>query len=136
MQTILLLDDEDAVRRILRLVLDGKGRRILEAATAKQGIAFASEQHLDLLIADVFLEENSGIDVARHLRELMPAVKVILSSGYPTSMWSGRHKAALAQLGSEGVRLMEKPFLLAQLRRTVDELIGPPEKPSHSSAAV
>ena len=136
MQTILLLEDEEAVMRMLRLILACKGRKIVEATTAQEGLTFASSLCLDLLIADVFLGEDSGIEVARYLRASIPALKIILSSGYPTGMWGERQTAALKELGPDSVRLLVKPFLPTQLRRTVDELIGPPAKVSHRSAAV
>jgi DNA-binding NtrC family response regulator len=135
LQTILLLEDQDAVMRMLRLVLACNGRRILEATTVEQGLTVASNQRLDLLIADVFVGEGCGIQLAVQLRKFHPGLKIILSSGYPTSMWGEERNEALAQLGREGVSLLEKPFRPAQLRSTVAELIAPPSKRPHRSAA-
>ena len=56
--------------RMLRLVLACKGRRVLEATTPREGLRLGSSLDLDLLIADVFLEGSSGIEVAKHLRQV------------------------------------------------------------------
>jgi hypothetical protein len=57
-------------------------------------------------------------------------------SGYPPSMWGEHRNAGLIKLGSDGVSLLQKPFLPAQLLSTVDKLIGPPAKGSYRSASV
>jgi hypothetical protein len=102
--TILILDDEAAVRRRLRSTLAPLGHVLLEAATAEEAVRCFEETDsgLDLLIADVHLPMGtSGVRVALEFRSLLPRLRILLISGFPPSLWD------------DGPTLMEGPFLLA-----------------------
>ena len=68
MITVLLVEDEAAVRDMLRFALAGKGYQLLEAATARQGYAQLAEQLPDLVLLDWMLPDSSGIEFARRMR--------------------------------------------------------------------
>lgn len=128
MKTILVLEDELALLSLLHHVLGRHGYTILEASSAEQAFREfnRSDRQIDLLIADVSLPGISGVQVALVLRLEAPDLRVILTSGYPSSAWSVRDSANLRRLGSESVNVLLKPFASQALLNMIVELIGAP----------
>ena len=129
MKTILILEDEPALMALFRAVLSGY--TILEASTAEEALRVFLEhdRKLDLLIADVVLRVGSGISgihVALLLREANSNLSILLTSGYPRSLWNDPDGADLKRLGSDSVAILQKPFSPATLLRHVYDSIGPP----------
>lgn len=126
MKTILVLEDESALMRLFRSVLDGY--TILEARTAEEALQkfIGNGRHLDLLIADVMLPKSSGIHTALLLREASSELRIVLTSGYPRNMWRDQDAVDLRRLGSDSVVFLQKPFLPTTLLKTVHSCIGPP----------
>jgi two-component system cell cycle sensor histidine kinase/response regulator CckA len=114
-ETLLLLEDEGHVRRVVRESLTRWGYTVLEAARAHEALAIA-ERHpgrIDLLITDVIMPGMSGPDVARSLVGLRPGLKVLYVSGYADD--------ALGQHGvlEPDVAFLPKPFTVRELARKV-----------------
>jgi two-component system KDP operon response regulator KdpE len=78
-RTILIIDDEVQIRRLLEITLSANGYRIKEAATAKDGLIIAATQHPVLIILDLGLPDADGIDVLRKIREWYQKPVIILS---------------------------------------------------------
>ena len=116
--TILVLDDEPQIRRVVRHALEGNGTRIIEAATGREGIDLAAAQRPDLIVLDLGLPDIAGADVCREVRGWSMAPIVVLSARH-----SDHEKAALLDLGADDY--ITKPFstlefqarVRAQLRR-------------------
>ena len=127
MKTLLVLEDEPTLRKLLRRML--KQYQVLEAATVEEAMDLFSNHHrqVDLLVADVTLPTSSGIVVALLLRFEAPDMPVILTSGYPVSNWSPRDSGDLERLGSKSVAILQKPFLAQDLLTTVGRLMGEPQ---------
>jgi len=129
-KTILLLEDESFVMKLLRHMLDQYS--LIEATTAAQALQLFTERdsQIDLLVADLTLPASSGIQVALVLRAQNPSLPVILTSGYPVSDWSARDSQDLKRLGGDAVTVIQKPFQAHVLSNAVCELIGQaqPEK--------
>jgi CheY-like chemotaxis protein len=123
MSVILVLEDEPALAMFLRKVL--QQYTLVEAVTANQAIQrFVShDHHVDLLIADVSLPASSGIQVALTLREAIPDLPVILTSGYPMNALSVRDYADLRRLGPKTIEVMQKPFKAQVLVDKIQEMI-------------
>jgi DNA-binding response OmpR family regulator len=85
-------------------------------------------RRFDLLISDLTLPTSSGVQVALILRSELPELKIILTSGYPLSMWSEQDTSDLQRLGNDSVTVLAKPFLPQTLLNSVRALIGPAEK--------
>jgi DNA-binding response OmpR family regulator len=125
-KTLLLLEDEPLVMKVLRLML--KQYRVIEATTAEKALqAFGDRDHpVDLLITDIRLPTLSGIQVALRIRSELPAFPVLLMSGYPVGGWRGTDATDLERLGTDSVALLQKPFPAQALLNAVYDLIGKP----------
>jgi CheY-like chemotaxis protein len=90
LKTILVLEDDAAVMNMFRDILSAY--TIVGATTAEEALykCVQNGQRPDLMIADVILRVGSGIHAALVLRQVLPELPVILTSGYPKSMWSDR----------------------------------------------
>jgi CheY-like chemotaxis protein len=123
-ETVLLVEDDAAVRTLVARVLGKGGYNVLTAASPREAAAI-SEGHpgtLDLLITDLVMPEMDGAELARELRADRPDMKVLFISGYT--------KDAMVQRGvlDEGVRLLTKPFGLEALAQAVRQILdGVPE---------
>ena len=115
--TILLVEDEARVRKVMAQVLKLEGYTVLESATAEHALTHLEPNivKLTMLITDVMLPGKTGRQLARDLRDRVPGIKTILVSGY------GESVALLGTELSDGVSYLPKPFsassLLAAVRR-------------------
>ena len=76
---ILVVDDEQQIRRMLKTALSGYGYNIGEAATAKEGLSQAAIFHPDLIVLDLGLPDADGMEVICHLREWTQVPIIVLS---------------------------------------------------------
>ncbi|RMH09874.1 MAG: hybrid sensor histidine kinase/response regulator [Nitrospirae bacterium] len=121
-ETILLVEDEDQVRRLACEILETAGYRIVAASTVEQALAFC-DSHRDpvaLLITDVVMPRMSGSELYHRLRALYPNLKVLLMSGYVDE--SLRQKGLL----DERLPFLPKPFTPAELTNKVREVLDSP----------
>jgi two-component system, cell cycle sensor histidine kinase and response regulator CckA len=83
-ETVLLVEDESNVRKIVRISPESKGYRVLEASKASEALKVAAEhsQSIDLMLTDVVMPEVSGPELATMIRRLYPNISVIFMSGY------------------------------------------------------
>jgi CheY-like chemotaxis protein len=111
--TILLVEDDDAVRRLLTQVLSLNGYGVLAPESGEQALDLLAhpEQPIDLLVTDVFMPGMSGQELVRRVRALRSAIRVIFISGYPDQ--------TLARLGVPETTFLMKPFSPAELLETV-----------------
>jgi CheY-like chemotaxis protein len=126
MKTTLVLEDELSILKIVRLVLS-KEYVVLESTSAAEAFQqfHKHDGNIILLITDVILREKFGTQVALKLREQNPALKIILTSGYPQSMWPDSERAEIQNLPSDSVAILDKPFFPATLLKTINEMLGP-----------
>jgi DNA-binding NtrC family response regulator len=123
-KTVLVLEDEPALMRLLRLTLNQYN--VIEATTAEQALRLFAEsgRRIDLLLADVTLPTSSGLRVAFFLRSEIRNLPVILTSGYPVSSWTVRDAVDMQRLGSTAVAFIQKPFQAQELLDLVQKLLG------------
>jgi two-component system, chemotaxis family, chemotaxis protein CheY len=81
MARILLIDDDDSVRTVLRLILIQFGHAVIEARNGKEGIEMFTLANPDLLITDIVMPEKEGLEVLIEIRKIRPSVKIIAISG-------------------------------------------------------
>jgi PAS domain S-box-containing protein len=126
-ETILLVEDEANLRYLARQYLEKQGYRVIEAAdgAVAMQIAVAHEGIIHLLLTDVIMPGMNGRELAQRISELRPNVKVLYMSGYTENV--------IGQDGTldAGVRLLQKPFNLRDLKSKVREVLDatptPPE---------
>lgn len=81
MSTILIIDDEDVVRKMLRKLFEKNGYQIIEASNGIQGMKMFTEHKPDLIITDLIMPEKEGLELIRELKKNDPNVKIIAISG-------------------------------------------------------
>jgi two-component system, OmpR family, KDP operon response regulator KdpE len=110
---VLLVEDEPQMRRFLRAALTSHDYRLVEAGTAKEGIAQASARNPDVILLDLGLPDRDGLEVARDLREWSTTPIIVLSA-------RGREQDKVAALDLGADDYLTKPFgvdeLLARIR--------------------
>ena len=119
-ETVLVVEDEDAMRELTRRILTRNGYVVLTAPRGEVGLALAKSHpdRIDLLLTDVVMPQMLGEEVAARMRVIRPETKVLFMSGYAESV--------LASQGTlkPGITLVEKPFseptLLAKVREVLD----------------
>jgi two-component system, cell cycle sensor histidine kinase and response regulator CckA len=118
-ETVLIVEDEEAVRRIVKLVLDSSGYTVLEAKDGQQALEIAKEHrgHFHLLVTDVVMPGMSGRQLVELLRADIPALRVLFISGY-TDDTVMRHGIVD---GRES--FLQKPFSPLALARKVREVL-------------
>jgi signal transduction histidine kinase/CheY-like chemotaxis protein len=118
-ETVLLVEDESAVLRLSKIVLERFGYKVLTAGTPSEALqVFATHDgHVHLLVTDVVMPEMNGRELAARLRESRPELKALFVSGYSAS--------ALAPRGvlDEGVHFLQKPFSLEDLAASVRQAL-------------
>jgi signal transduction histidine kinase/ActR/RegA family two-component response regulator len=118
-ETVLLVEDEDAVRTLVRAVMSGAGYTVMECRDAEEAEfmtrSFGGPIHL--LITDVVMPGRSGRELAEQLAPLRPAMRVLYMSGYTDN--------AIVHHGviDSGVAFLEKPFTPQQLLRRMREVL-------------
>ncbi len=117
-ETVLVVEDEEGVRELVRRVLVRQGYRVLEARHGKDALLEAGrEDRIDLLLTDVVMPEMSGIALAAELREHRPDLRVLYMSGYTEEEIVRRGDA------TPGVTLLPKPFSGEELARSVRDAL-------------
>ncbi len=123
-ETVLLVEDEEAIRKVTRRILARNGYHVLEAHDGAEALAFAAEHEgtIDLLLTDVIMPHMLGKEVAQRVTAVRPGISVLFMSGYA--------QPVLASQGTldEGVRLIEKPFSEPVLLGRIREILDAPAK--------
>ncbi len=120
-ETILLVEDDDQVRRVTREILCREGYRIIEARTPREALdraATSTRVDIDLLLTDVVMPGMSGPELARELSAVRPGMKVLCMSGY-TDDSIVRHGVLASKLA-----YLQKPIVPDALSRKVREVLG------------
>jgi DNA-binding response OmpR family regulator len=115
MARILLIEDNDPIRALLRENLELEGHTVIEARNGQEGLDLFRQAGADLVITDILMPEKEGLAVLMELRNAHPPVNVIAISG------GGGDLATGGLLGAAKVLL--KPFPIAVLIAAIDELL-------------
>ncbi len=111
-QTILVVDDEDDIRAVVRQMLTADGYLVLDAEDPNQALRLAGQQHVDLLLTDVVMPLMRGTELAQRLLAVVPSAKVLLMSAYK-----------VAEIAASGHPFLAKPFTPDVLRERVREIL-------------
>jgi len=118
---ILVIDDEEEVRDIIKQMLELEGYEVITAVDGNQGIKLFKQEPADLVITDIIMPDKEGIETIIELRNQFPDVKIISISG------GGRigphdYLNMAKKLGAE--RSFTKPFERKKLLKAIEELLG------------
>jgi CheY-like chemotaxis protein len=121
-ETILLVEDEEAVRAIVSKILQNKGYTVLEAHHGHEALQICKDHQgpIHLMVTDVVMPHMSGRELAERLTSLRPELRVLYMSGYPDK--------AIAHPGvlEAGTSFLQKPFTLSALECKVRDLLDAP----------
>jgi two-component system, cell cycle sensor histidine kinase and response regulator CckA len=109
--TVLVVDDQDVVRDVIRLTLEGAGYTVLDAASPNDALALVRDNGpIDLLVTDVVMPEMDAFELADRVVSELPGVRVLYTSGYTDA-------------GAEGP-FIQKPFTPAELVEKVSTVLA------------
>jgi PAS domain S-box-containing protein len=115
---VLVVEDEEVVRGLVRQVLEGQGYVVLVAQDGQDAIELAARNTIDVLLTDLTMPNVGGRELAERLRETQPGLKVVYMSGYVEDGLTGVLPPATSFLG--------KPFTFSELTETVRHVLTSP----------
>ncbi len=118
-ETILLVEDEDAVRSFVTEVLEDSGYKVLPAENGPNALTLCQNysEPIDLLISDVIMPKMGGAELKNQVVNLIPGIKVLFISGYTNDSMAGRG------IDDPNLAFLEKPFTPDSLTRKVREVL-------------
>ena len=113
--TVLLVEDEEAVRSFASRALSTRGYKVLEAGSGVEALEVMDREEgkIDLVVSDVVMPEMDGPTLLRHLRERKPDIRIVFMSGYAEEAFRKNLDA------DEDFVFLPKPFTLKKLAETV-----------------
>lgn len=121
MVRVLVIEDDESYRSMLRYMIEREGHQVVEAANGEIGLAIYRKEPTDVVITDIFMPQKGGLDIIGKLRELDPDAKVIVISG---SAPAGPEDHLEAAMNLGACRAFSKPFRRAELLAAIDEAVS------------
>jgi CheY-like chemotaxis protein len=124
-ETVLVVEDEEPLRRLTRRILETRGYTVLDAPNGQEAIRVlaSAQKRVDLLLTDVVMPGMSGRELVERLLPVYPWLRVLFMSGYTEDMMLQHRVAEL------GITVVEKPFtsddLAIAVRNTLDRTADP-----------
>lgn len=120
MPHVLVIDDDPAIRQLLRGIVEARGHLVVEAGTGKLGVEAFGRNPFSLVLTDIVMPDMDGVQAIAAIRRMRPEVGIIAISG------GGRARnltplQLARQFGAD--RILEKPFRREDVLRTVDEVL-------------
>lgn len=119
---VLVVDDEAVIRDAIRLILGGEGWSVATVADAESALASPALAECRLVLCDMMLPGQSGLDAVREMRRRRPALPIVLITGYATAA------NALKAIEAGATAFLAKPFddteLLNQVRPVLERTAG------------
>lgn len=131
MASILIIDDEEDIRNVLQMILEGDGYDVSIAPNGNVAMDLLRREPVDLLITDIIMPDKDGVSTITEVREYFPEIRIIAISGgggidpmayKPEAISTTAYLAAATQAGADLV--ITKPFERDDLLRAVQNLLG------------
>ncbi len=116
--TVLVVDDDVAVREMMLAALQNKQRDVLTAASGEEALEIVKKAHVDLVLLDLSMPGLNGVDTFREMHTIQPGLPVVIVTGYPDSDLMAR----ALEIGPFTV--ISKPVEIHQIQKTVDRIVG------------
>jgi YesN/AraC family two-component response regulator len=121
MSKVLVVDDEDSVRKMLRTMLKNDVDEIIEAANGIEAKALCLNSDIDLIITDIVMPEKHGVDLVMELKQEMPNLPIIAISGGGGVTGRFDYLEIVNLMGVN--KVLSKPFEAKELRDMVHEIL-------------
>jgi DNA-binding NtrC family response regulator len=112
---VLVIDDDENIRKVLQAILEDEGYIVETADTAKKGIEKSEKAFYNLALIDVRLPDMEGIELLSKLRDTVPRIRKIIVTGYPTL------QNAVAAVNKGADAYVMKPFDVEKILQTIKE---------------
>ena len=123
MARILVIDDDNQLRSLLRLALEMAGHQVIEAVDGEQGLK-AYQKHLpDLVLCDLLMDNKEGLETIRELRRRFAEEKIIAMSG---GLYGGKVNFLSLAKTFGAAKVLTKPFDIKTLSAAIDEILNDP----------
>jgi CheY-like chemotaxis protein len=118
--TILLVEDSDNLRNLLRRMLEGVGFTVLSASDGAEALGVCQQQGgtIDLVVSDIVMPRLDGLECSERIRAVRPEMKFLFITGF------GDQFPELGELIKSGATILEKPFLPSELLRRVEDTLN------------
>lgn len=116
MARVLVIDDDQGIRMVLRRILEQAGHEVTEASNGAEGVCAYRQAPAEVVLTNILMPEKDGLEVIRELRQDFPDLKSIALSAHPLYLQAAMDLGAL--------RTLSKPFDSQRLLDTVAELAG------------
>lgn len=126
MACIIVADDEEIVRKLIRQLLEKKGHSIFEAENGQEALELCLEAKPDLLVTDLLMPEKSGLAAIIEIRAQLPDLPILAISGGGRS---GKLNFLNTAKTFSNVATLSKPFDVRSLSMAVDGLLSGPGQP-------
>lgn len=121
--TILVVDDDPGVREVIRSMLESAGYEVMAAENGREALKILRSSHVDLILTDLVMPEQEGIETIKTLRREYPNLKVIAMSG----AFGGDYLRIASYLGAHAT--LPKPIQMPALLQLIGQmLLAPPGK--------
>jgi two-component system, chemotaxis family, chemotaxis protein CheY len=120
MTTILVIEDDEQIQDYLRTVLEKEGYAVLRADNGAKGVREYRQRQTDLVLCDIFMDRQEGLETIRQLREEFPQAKIIAMSGGSTVVPAGFLRHAV-KFGA--VATLQKPLERDSLLRIIRKVL-------------
>lgn len=118
MATILVIDDDPDIRDLIKTTLESAGHKVILAVDGRDGVQHYRTKGADLVITDLFMPHQEGLETIKQLRMEFPDVRIVAISGKPTG---GTMLSVAQHLGATAV--LPKPFLPDELLKLVEQTL-------------
>jgi PAS domain S-box-containing protein len=118
-ETVLLVEDDDVVRRLIREILERSGYTVFDARNGSEALNVCerSEERIQIMVTDMVMPEMSGVELSRRIGSLRPGMKIVYMSGYSDNV------LAYHGILDPGTAFLQKPFTPDDLERKVREVL-------------
>jgi len=123
MKSILIVDDQESMRQLIRDILEPAGYRVDEASTGRQGVAQYRRAPTDLILLDIFMPDGDGLESLVILRQEFPACRVVAITGSKGMLGAVNFLHVAKILGAKNA--LEKPFAAEDLLGVVANELTP-----------
>jgi two-component system phosphate regulon response regulator OmpR len=123
MEHVLVIDDNQQIRNLLKTFLEKEGYQVSVADNGDSAITLCKSIQFDLIIADIIMPGKSGIDFIKEFTALSPAAKIIAISGGETAHYFTSTMQLNTAVYSGAIRSLKKPFKLTELLAAIKEVL-------------